>query len=127
MQLNPPHLPMPARDALQAQAGGQPDFKYGYIMIDKSKQEMAAVRQLVLTGDATDYLLCYFHFLQEWERLVRSNECGVSGKPMQHRVLKELADLAHTRDRALFEQKVGGCISRPHAAMQHTKSDSLCI
>jgi hypothetical protein len=107
MQLNPPHLPMPARDALQAQAGGQPDFKYGYIMIDKSKQEMAAVRQLVLTGDATDYLLCYFHFLQEWERFARSSESGLSGKGPQHRVMVELARLAHIRDEALFREKVG--------------------
>ena len=123
----PRHSTHPPTHPLQARAGGKPGFKYGYIMIDKSRQEMAAIRQLVLTGDATGYLLCYFHFLQEWERLVRSNECGVSGKPMQHRVLKELADLANTRDRALFVHKVGGCISRPHAAMQHTKSDSLCI
>ena len=49
---------------LQARARGKPDFKYGYILIDKSRQEMAAVRQLELTGDCEGYLLCYFHFLQ---------------------------------------------------------------
>ena len=93
---------------LQAQEGGQAGFKFGYIMMDKSSQEMAAVRQLVLTGDAIGFLLCYFHVLQDWERFVRSSESGVADKGMQHRVLVELAKLAHTRDKRLFEDKVGG-------------------
>lgn len=75
-------------------------------MIDKSKQEMAAVRQLVLTGDADDYLLCYFHFLQDWERFLRSKDSGVSGREMQHRLLLELAALAHVRDEGLFNNQV---------------------
>jgi hypothetical protein len=92
---------------LQAQEGGQAGFKYGYIMMDKSRQEMAAVRQLVLTGDAIGFLLCYFHVVQDWERFVRSSESGVADKGMQHRVLVDLAKLAHTRDKRLFEDKVG--------------------
>lgn len=92
---------------LQAQEGGQAGFKYGYIMMDKSSQEMAAVRQLVLTGDAIGFLLCYFHVVQDWERFVRSSESGVADKGMQHRVLVELAKLAHSRDKRLFQDKVG--------------------
>lgn len=76
-------------------------------MIDKSKQEMAAVRQLKLTGDATDFLLCYFHFLQEWERFARSSESGVIGKARQHRLLCDLAELARIRSPSLFEAQVG--------------------
>ena len=64
---------------MQAQERGKPEFKYGYVMIDKSRQEMAAVHQLVVTLDSKGYLLCYFHFLQEWERFLRSKESGVAG------------------------------------------------
>ena len=71
------------------------DFDYGYIIVDKSKHEIAAVRQLVLISAASKYQLCYFYFLQEWERFVRCSESGDTGKPMQHCVLRELADLAH--------------------------------
>ena len=103
-----------------------PDFKFGYIMIDKSKQEMAAVRQLQLTGDATDFLLCYFHFLQEWERFLRSSESGVSERGMQHRILVELAALAHVQEQSLFKQKVrGAAVSsqrRPNAAACSARS-----
>lgn len=45
--------------------------------------------------------------LQEWERFVRLSDTGVTGKAMQHSVMVELAELAHMRDRKLFEDKVG--------------------
>ncbi|EFN56864.1 hypothetical protein CHLNCDRAFT_144489 [Chlorella variabilis] len=59
-----------------AQAAGDGTFKYKSIMIDKSKTEIAAVDQLVSTGHAEGYLLCYFHFLQDWEL-----DDGLSGSP----------------------------------------------
>ena len=113
----------------QAQEGGDAGFKYGYIMMDKSRQEMAAVRQLVLTGDAINFLLCYFHVVQDWERFVRSSESGVADKGMQHRVLVELAKLAHTRDKRLFEDKVGAAAhSAPARSCEHegTRISNLC-
>jgi len=90
---------------LQAREWGK-DFKYGYIMIDKCRQEMAAVRQLVLSKDAQDWLLCYFHLLQEWERFASSKDSGLE-RPAQHILLVQLAALAHTRSEALFREKVG--------------------
>lgn len=55
---------------MQAQkAGGSPDFTYGWIMIDKSKTEIAAVRLLTLAGNAKGHLLCYFHF-RRWPKVL---------------------------------------------------------
>ena len=99
----------------QQQAGQQQAsrsaFKYGFIMIDKAKAEMAAVHQLELTGDALGWLLCYFHYLQDWERYLTSSESGVSGKLAQHSLMLALACLAHITNEGLFQEKVGsaGC------------------
>ena len=90
----------------QAQAAGDGTFKYGHIMIDKSATEIAAVQQLVLSRDALGWLLCYFHFLQDWERFIRSNESGVAEKHGQHALMLALARLAHVREEAVFQQKV---------------------
>jgi hypothetical protein len=84
-----------------------PDFKYGFVMIDNSKTEKAAVRQLWVTGDAKGYLLCYFHFLQDWERFLISKEAGVS-KEEKNAIMVELAELMHCRSKQLFLKKVGG-------------------
>lgn len=86
---------------------GDGTFKYGDIMIDKSKTEIAAVNQLVSTGDARGWLLCYFHFLQEWERFLTSSESGVSGKEARHSVMVALDRLAHIKDKSVFEEEVG--------------------
>ena len=82
-------------------------FKYKYVMIDKSATEIAAVRKLVATGDARGHLLCYFHLLQAWERMVRSAESGVTCRSEQHKVLVHLAHLAHVRCPVMFDVKVG--------------------
>ena len=94
-----------------------PTFKYGKIMVDKARNEIAAIRLLELAGEADGHLLCYFHFLQEWERFVRSAESGVSGKEAQHRVMQSLAHLAHVKSEAMFEAKVraGGRLGRQAA------------
>lgn len=92
---------------LQANEVGKGDFKYGYFMIDKSATEMAAVNLLVLTGDARGWLLCYFHFLQDWERFIRSAESQVAGKAAQHSIMLWLARLAHIREPTVFETEVG--------------------
>lgn len=86
---------------------GKGDFKYGHILIDKSSTEMAAIHLLVLTGDALGWLLCYFHFTQDWERFIRSAESGVVGKQAQHSVMLWLARLACIREQTVFETEVG--------------------
>ncbi len=90
---------------MQAQKGGRSDFKYGWVMIDKSTTEMAAVRLLVLSGDALGYLLCYFHFLQDWERFLISKETGVS-KQEKNGIMVALAGLAHCGNEQVFLAKV---------------------
>ena len=98
------------QQAERQQAGQQAsrsDFKYGFIMIDKAKAEMAAARQLERTGDALGWLLCYFHYLQDWERYLSGSESGVSGKLAQHSLMLTLACLAHVSNEALFQEKVG--------------------
>lgn len=82
-------------------------------MVDKAKNEIAAIRLLELEGEAEGHLLCYFHFLQEWERFVRSAESGVSGMDAQHRVIASLAHLAHVKSEEMFEQKVSCSPGRP--------------
>lgn len=91
---------------MQARQGGQPEFRYGWVMIDNSKTEKAAVRLLVLTGDAKGFLLCYFHFLQGWERFLISKEAGVD-KVEKNEIMVALADLMHCRNEELFKKKVG--------------------
>ena len=73
----------------------------------QARNEIAAIKQLVSTGDAMSWLLCYFHFLQEWERFLRSAESGVVGKEAQHRVLRSLAHLVHVQSERMFKEKVG--------------------
>ena len=93
-------------DGLQArQEEGGRDFTYGWIMIDKSKTEMAAIRLLELSGDAKGWLLCYFHFLQDWERFLISKESEV-GKEEKNSIMVALAQLAHCGNEKLFETKV---------------------
>ena len=100
----PRHVPRcPASQARKE----DPTFKYGFIMVDKARNEIAAIKQLVSTGDAMGWLLCYFHFLQEWERFLRSAESGVVGKEAQHRVLRSLAHLVHVKSERMFKEKVG--------------------
>lgn len=96
-----------------------PTFKYGKIMVDKAKNEIAAIRLLELAGEADGHLLCYFHFLQEWERFLRSAESGVSGKEAQHRVIVGLAHLVHVRSEEMFTAKVSsrGAPSPRHPPM----------
>jgi len=90
---------------LQAQqAGGAPEFKYSWIMIDKSKTEIAAVRLLVLAGNAKGHLLCYFHFLQDWERFLVSKESGVS-KQEKNDIMVDLAELMHCGSEEVFKAK----------------------
>ena len=104
---------------LQAREHGGGDFKYGYIMVDKSATEIAAIKQLVSTGDAKDWQLCYFHFLQGWERFLRTRGSGAAGAAARHQVIVALAALVHTTSEALFQSEVGGgggrACQRPHA------------
>jgi hypothetical protein len=78
-------------------------------VIDKSLTEIAAVKELVGTGDAKDWLLCYFHLLQDWERFLRSAESGIphGRKAERHTVMVSLAALAHVREKTVFESQVG--------------------
>jgi hypothetical protein len=64
---------------------------------------MAAVRESGHT-----FLLCYFHFLQEWERFLRSSESGVSGPEERHAIMLRLAQLKRQRDSIIFEKEVRG-------------------
>jgi hypothetical protein len=75
-------------------------------MIDKSWTEIAAVHQLELTHDAKGHQLCYFHFLQDWERFLRSHDSGVTDKEEQHKIVIATAHLAHQRDAVVFEKEV---------------------
>ncbi|KAL4436574.1 hypothetical protein ABPG75_003713 [Micractinium tetrahymenae] len=87
------------------EVGGKGDFKYGYIMIDKSSTEIAAVRQLVLTGDAKGHLLCYFHYLQDWERFVTSKVSGVS-KEEKNGIMVAMADLQKCGSETVFKEQL---------------------
>lgn len=75
-------------------------------MIDKSPTEIAAVRQLKLTGDARGHLLCYFHYLQDWERFLTSKVSGVS-KEEKNAVMVALAELQKCGSETVFKEKVG--------------------
>lgn len=77
------------------------------MIIDNSSTEKAAVRQLELTQDARGFLLCYFHFLQDWERFIISKESAVS-KLEKNGIMVELRELMHCRSEELFKKKVGG-------------------
>ena len=103
---------------LQAQEVGDGSFKYGFVVIDKSKTEMAAVRLLQNSGDALGWLLCYFHMLQDWERFLSSAESGVSEKKARHAIMMKLAALAHVRDKTVFQ----GNVSSWHACTATTSS-----
>ena len=105
---------------LQARAATNSGFTYGRIMIDKARAEMAAVRLLELEDLALGFLLCYFHFLQDWERFLRSAESGIpsADKELRHCIMLSLAALANVRDEKLFQEKVGnmtGIWSMPDA------------
>ena len=102
-----PHHPhgCPCCCYVQARDAGDGTFQYRYIMMDKSRTEIAAVKQLTLSGDARLYLLCYFHMLQDWERFLSSAESGVREKGARHAILVDLAALAHQRDQKVFEEK----------------------
>ena len=63
------------------------------------------------------WLLCYFHYLQDWERFIRSAESGVSGKQEQHFLMLALAFLAHIQDEVLFQEKVGRLQCRLHCRL----------
>lgn len=104
---------------MQAQQGGQPEFQYGWVMIDNSKTEKAAVRQLELTRVARGFLLCYFHFLQDWERFLISKESGV-GKLEKNNIMVQLRELMHCRNEELFKKKVGG-----HGC-KHARGAAIC-
>lgn len=97
----------------EAKALGVEAFSYGYVMIDKSKTEMAAVDLLVLSGDALGWLLCYFHMLQDWERFLTSADSGVVGREAQHAVMVALAHLAHCREESAFKAQVGRTAGGP--------------
>ena len=101
---------------LQAREASGTVFTYAFIMIDKAKAKMAAVRLLELTLDALGWLMCYFHYLQDWERFIRSAESGVSGKQEQHFLMLALAFLAHIQDEVLFQEKVGRLQCRLHCS-----------
>lgn len=107
MPLLPTWPPPRSAPHLQAQVAGDGTFKYGFVMIDKAKQEIAAVNVLVSEGLASKWLLCYFHFLQEWERFLVSKKSGVSERGAQQLVMVMLGRLAHHKDRTVFEEEVG--------------------
>lgn len=71
-------------------------------MIDKSRVEMAALRE----AGVKDYLLCLFHMLQDWERYLRSSESGVgsSAKDLRTSIMGSLRELARHRDKDRFLQ-----------------------
>lgn len=73
-------------------------------MIDKSKAEMAAIRESGVT-----FLLCYFHVLQDWERFLRSSSSGVRSAEDRHGVILSIARLKQQRDQALFDKEVSIC------------------
>ena len=100
--------PSPARapPCLQARSVGDSTFVYGHVMIDKAQVEMAAVDDLKRCGEASGYLLCYFHFLQEWERFIRSAESGVTSKEMQNAAMVSLASLARLKEPTIFKLEV---------------------
>ena len=98
-------------------------FKYHTVMIDKAKQEIAAVNVLASKGLARRWLLCYFHFLQEWERFIVSKESSVNGRPSQQLVVSMLADLAQLKDRAVFEVEVSDSAAGQRAARQGSRRE----
>ena len=96
----PPSLHLP-----QAQKEGGSEFKYGQIMTDKCKTEIATIRLMELSGDAQGCILCFFHFLQDWERFLISRVSGVAHGE-KNGIMVELRQLAHCANEALFKQQV---------------------
>lgn len=90
---------------MQARAAGDGQFAFKYVMIDKSKAEMAAISSLQLK-----FLLCYFHLLQDWERFLRGSESGVRSGEERHLIMLNVASLKKQRDHAIFELEVRGCL-----------------
>ena len=86
---------------LQAQQAGDGGFKFTHIMIDKSKAEMAAC-----SAEGIKYLLCYFHFLQDWERFLRSASSGVREAKDRHEMICSLRQLKEQRNEAMFKHAV---------------------
>jgi hypothetical protein len=76
------------------------DFKWGRIMIDKSRTEAAAIRAC---GEQFGY--CYFHFLQEWERFARSGRVGIKDATTRADLLQDLATLKRQGTEVLFKQQ----------------------
>lgn len=72
-------------------------------MIDKSTIEIAAIGQI-----GSNYLLCKFHMMQEWERFLRSTESRVHGKSnegLRIQILNKLSELQKITNPAAFEAK----------------------
>jgi hypothetical protein len=86
---------------MQAQRAGDSTFKYKFIMMDKSKAEMAAAKSI-----GAKFLLCYFHFLQEAERFLRGSTSGVKTPEDRHKIMLSLANLKRQRNEAIFKKEV---------------------
>jgi hypothetical protein len=70
-------------------------------MIDKSVAEIAAIKAL-----GAHHLLCFFHFLQEADRSLKTVECGIAGKDaggLRHAVVQRLILLQRVKTEALFQ------------------------
>ncbi len=90
---------------MQAKKTGDGSFNYHYIMIDKSKAEMAAIR-----GIGAKFLLCFFHLGQDWERFLRSSESGVRNAEERHAIMLRIAHLKRQQNEALFQHEVRACL-----------------
>ena len=91
----------PILPLLQARKEGDGTFSYKFIMMDKSKAEMAAANAI-----GAEFLLCYFHFLQEAERFCRGSTSGVKSPEDRHAIIISLASLAKQRNEAIFNKEV---------------------
>ena len=71
------------------------------LMIDKSTVEMAAIRNI-----GSNYLLCFFHMLQDWQKYLQTSGSGVHGKTYEAKrggILKQLCALHRLENREIFE------------------------
>ncbi|PSC75998.1 hypothetical protein C2E20_1680 [Micractinium conductrix] len=104
-----------------------PDFAFGWIMIDCSKAEMAAIGRLVLKGLAAGFLLCKFHFLQSIEQFCKTAGSGVHGKEGQLsrlRIYGHIIALQAIRDKSTFNVRCAAFLEllrTPGGGVESTK------
>jgi hypothetical protein len=77
-----------------AEAAG---MKFSNIMVDKSKAEIAACKQLEI-----NHLLCIFHMLQDFEKFCKSTKSGIHGNTNRSKRLEVYKNLRKLQVSCIF-------------------------